>query len=88
MTCAASLGAEVTFDARADDFAAQVLDATDGRGVDVVCDLVGGETTTRTFPVVAFGGRHVLAGFSGGIEAEDLGIVPRPSCSGTSTCAG
>jgi NADPH:quinone reductase len=44
----------------------------------VVCDLVGGETTTRTFPVVAFGGRHVLAGFSGGIEAEDLGIVPRP----------
>jgi len=73
-----TLGADVTVDARAGDFAEQVLEATGGRGVDVVCDLVGGDTTTRTFPVVAFGGRHVLAGFSGGIEAEDLGIVPRP----------
>ena len=32
----------------------------------------------RTFPCVAHGGRHVLAGFSGGIEAEDSGIMPRP----------
>jgi NADPH2:quinone reductase len=73
-----SLGATDVVDARGEEFAAVVLDATGGRGVDVVCDLVGGETTTRTFPVVAFGGRHVLAGFSGGIEAEDEGIAPRP----------
>ena len=73
-----SLGADVVVDVRSDDFATAVLAATDGRGVDVVCDLVGGEATTRTFPVVAFGGRHVIAGFSGGIEAEDEGIVPRP----------
>ncbi len=72
------LGADVAIDYRADDFAAAVLEATEGRGVDVVCDLVGGATTTATFPCVAFGGRHVLAGFSGGIEAEDAGIVPRP----------
>jgi NADPH:quinone reductase len=43
-----------------------------------VCDLVGGDTTLRTFPCVAHGGRYVLAGFSGGIAAEDKGIVPRP----------
>ncbi len=72
------LGADVAIDYRAEDFAAAVLEATDGRGVDVVCDLVGGATTTATFPCVALGGRHVLAGFSGGIEAEDTGIVPRP----------
>jgi NADPH2:quinone reductase len=72
------LGAEVAINYRTDDVAAAVLDATDGRGVDVVCDLVGGETTLATFPCVAHGGRHVLAGFSGGIEAEDAGIVPRP----------
>lgn len=71
------LGAAVVVDPRDDVFADAVLDVTDGRGVDVVCDLVGGETTTRTFPVVALGGRHVVAGFSGGIEAEDQGIVPR-----------
>jgi len=72
------LGADVAIDYRTEDVAARVLDATDGRGVDVVCDLVGGETTRRTFPCVAHGGRHVLAGFSGGIEAEDAGLVPRP----------
>jgi NADPH2:quinone reductase len=72
------LGAEVAVSYRDDDVGAAVLDATGGRGVDLVCDLVGGETSVRTFPVVAHGGRHVLAGFSGGIEAEDEGIVPRP----------
>jgi NADPH2:quinone reductase len=73
-----SLGADVALNARDDTMTAAILDATDGRGVDVVCDLVGGEMTRRTFPCVARGGRHVLAGFSGGIEAEDLGIEPRP----------
>jgi NADPH:quinone reductase len=73
-----SLGAELAVNYRTEDVAAVALDATGGRGVDVVCDLVGGETTTRTFPCLAHGGRHVLAGFSGGIEAEDSGIVPRP----------
>ena len=72
------LGADVAVNHREDDVAAAVLEATGGRGVDLVCDLVGGETTVRTFPLVAHGGRHVLAGFSGGIEAEDDGIAPRP----------
>jgi NADPH2:quinone reductase len=72
------LGADVAIDYLTEDFAAAVLEVTDGRGVDVVCDLVGGPITTATFPCVALGGRHVLAGFSGGIEAEDAGIAPRP----------
>ncbi|HEY8216675.1 MAG TPA: zinc-binding dehydrogenase [Acidimicrobiia bacterium] len=72
------LGADLAVNYRTEDLATAVLDATGGRGVDVVCDLVGGETTVRTFPCVAHGGRHVIAGFSGGIEAEDTGIVPRP----------
>lgn len=70
------LGAEVAIGY--DDLRDAVLEATGGRGVDLVCDLVGGETTLATFPVVAHGGRHVLAGFSGGIEAEDEGLAPRP----------
>ena len=72
------LGAALAIDYRAEDVAAAVLDATAGTGVDVVCDLIGGDTTVRTFPCVALGARYVLAGFSGGIEAEDQGIVPRP----------
>jgi NADPH2:quinone reductase len=72
------LGATLAVNYRSDDVAGAVLEATAGRGVDVVCDLVGGETSVRTFPCVAHGGRHVLAGFSGGIAAEDAGIAPRP----------
>lgn len=83
------LGAEVAIDYRASDFVAGVLAATDHRGVDVVCDLVGGDMTTRTFRVVATGGRHVLAGFSGGIEAEDEGaLVPRPIIFGNFSVCG
>ena len=72
------LGADIAVNYRTDEVADAALEATSGDGVDVVCDLVGGETTVRTFPCVAHGGRYVLAGFSGGIAAEDTGIVPRP----------
>jgi NADPH2:quinone reductase len=71
------LGADVVLDSRA-DFIAPVLDATDGRGVDVAFDTIGGQITVDTFRCMAFNGRHVIAGFASGIEHEDEGIVPRP----------
>jgi NADPH2:quinone reductase len=71
------LGADVVLDSRA-DFIAPVLDATDGRGVDVAFDTIGGQITVDTFRCMAFNGRHVIAGFASGIEHEDVGIVPRP----------
>jgi NADPH:quinone reductase len=73
-----SLGASVAINYRETDFADAVLEATDGRGVDVAFDSVGGEVTTKTFRCMAFNGRHLLVGFASGIEAEDEGIVPRP----------
>jgi NADPH2:quinone reductase len=72
------LGADLAVNYRTEDVAEAALGATAGRGVDVVCDLVGGDTTVRTFPCVALGGWYVLAGFSGGIAAEDTGIVLVP----------
>lgn len=82
------LGADVAIDYRNDDFVAGVLDATDGRGVDVAFDTVGGETTVDTFKCMAFGGRHLLVGFASGIEAEDAGIVPRPVLFGNFSLVG
>ena len=73
-----SLGASVAIDYRESDFIAAVLEATDGRGVDVAFDTVGGDVTTKTFQCMAFNGRHLLVGFASGIEAEDEGIIPRP----------
>ena len=72
------LGADVVIDYRAGDFVEPVLDATDGRGVDVAFDTVGNEVTTSTFRCMAFNGRHLLVGFASGIDAEDEGLVMRP----------
>jgi NADPH:quinone reductase len=85
---ATDMGADVAIDYRNDDFVARVLDATDGRGVDVAFDTVGGATTVETFRCMAFGGRHLLVGFASGIEAEDKGIVPRPVLFGNFSLVG
>jgi NADPH2:quinone reductase len=83
------LGAEVTIDYRAGDFAPEVLEATGGRGVDVVFDTVGGEVGARSLPCLAWGGRHLVVGFSAGIEEEDeAGITPRPLCFGSISLVG
>jgi NADPH:quinone reductase len=73
-----SLGAAVVINYKEGDFVQAVLEATDGSGVDVAFDSVGGEVTTQTFQCMAFNGRHLLVGFASGIEAEDEGIIPRP----------
>jgi NADPH2:quinone reductase len=83
------LGADVAIDYRAGDFTQAVWEASEGRGVDVACDLVGGEVTTQTMRVMAYGGRLMLAGFSGGIEAEDeAGLLPRPILFGNFSVGG
>lgn len=74
----AELGADRAIDYGVEDFAEVVLEATDGEGVDVVFDTVGGEVAERSWRCIARNGRHVMVGFSGGIEAEDRGIAPRP----------
>ena len=84
----AQLGADVAIDTSATDFVEAALEATGGRGVDVAFDTIGGEVTTRTFRCMAFGGRHVLAGFASGIEAEDEGMVPRPILFGNFSLVG
>jgi NADPH2:quinone reductase len=73
------MGAHRVVDHRQEDFAEAVKRETAERGVDVVCDLVGGDTTRKTFPLVAFQGRHMMTGFVGGIEALDGGgYLPQP----------
>jgi NADPH2:quinone reductase len=82
------LGADVVINYREQDFADAVLDATDGRGVDVAFDAVGGDVTVQTFRCMAFNGRHVLAGFASGIEQEDEGLIPRPVLFGNFSLVG
>jgi putative PIG3 family NAD(P)H quinone oxidoreductase len=64
------LGVDAAFNYRVDDFSAAVLDATDGHGVDVVLDCIGGEYLERHLDVLAPGGRLVVIGLQGGARAE------------------
>jgi NADPH2:quinone reductase len=50
----------------ADGFLQQVRDLTDGRGVDVVIDVVGGDVMTDNLRALAPMGRVMVIGFAGG----------------------
>jgi putative PIG3 family NAD(P)H quinone oxidoreductase len=69
--CAAcrSLGADVAIDYKAEDFVTAVKDATGGKGVDVVLDMVGGDYVRRNMEILKPGGRHVSIATLGGVEA-------------------
>ncbi|MDQ3945650.1 MAG: zinc-binding dehydrogenase, partial [Actinomycetota bacterium] len=60
------LGAEVAIDYIAGDFVAPVKEATDGRGVDVIVDPVGGDVFDRSVRCLAWEGRLVVVGFTSG----------------------
>ncbi len=64
---ARKLGAEIVIDrSETADVIGAVKDATDGRGVDVVYDPVGGPAFEISRKVVAFEGRIVIVGFASG----------------------
>ena len=63
---ALSCGAEIAIDSNAADWRDQVKSATDGKGVDVVVDPLGGPHTERAFRSLAWKGRHLVIGFSAG----------------------
>ena len=64
------LGADLVVDYRAGDFVDAVKDFTDGRGADVIYDPVGGDTFDRSTKCIAFEGRILVIGFTGGRFAE------------------
>ncbi|HWT07176.1 MAG TPA: zinc-binding dehydrogenase, partial [Xanthomonadales bacterium] len=59
-------GADVAIDYRREDFAARVLDATNGRGVDLILDSVAGDVFTAGLTALAPFGRIVAFGNASG----------------------
>ena len=70
--CAAcvELGAERAIDYRADDFVAVLHEATGGRGVDVILDMIGGAYLPRNVASLAIEGRLVIIALMEGAKAE------------------
>jgi NADPH:quinone reductase len=86
---ARSWGADIAIDYADGAFATAVLDVTNGRGVDLCFDGVGGQTTIESLRCLARNGRHLVIGFSGGIEAEETAIVTgRTLCFGNFSLLG
>lgn len=72
------LGVWRAIDRHSEDFVAVILAETQGRGVDVVLDNVGGDYVARNLSVLASGGRHVSLSFMQGAKIElDLQQVMR-----------
>jgi NADPH:quinone reductase len=70
--CAACerLGAERAINYHEEDFVAVVREATSGRGVDVILDMVGGEYVPRHIELLAANGRLVQIATLGGAKAQ------------------
>lgn len=66
---ALDLGAHQAINYKTEDFVDRVKDMTEGRGVDLVLDMVGGDYVQRNLDCLANGGRHVSIAFQRGAEA-------------------
>ena len=78
--CAAclQLGADHAINYRSHDFVAEVQRVTEGRGVNVILDMVAGSYVARELKCLAEDGRLVIIAVQGGVEAQiDAGSVLR-----------
>lgn len=64
------LGAAATVRYRDEDFVARAVELTDGRGVDAVLDIIGGDYLARNLKALADDGRLAIIGLMGGARAE------------------
>ena len=68
------LGAERGINYRNEDFVEAIKQATDGRGVDVVLDMVGGDYVMRNLSVLAVEGRLLQIAVQQGPKVADFNI--------------
>jgi len=73
-----ALGAEHAINYRSCDFVQEVQRLTDGRGVDVVLDMVAGDYVAREIECLADDGRLVIIAVQGGVKSQfNAGAVLR-----------
>lgn len=64
-----NLGADLAINYKTEDFVAVAKTATDGKGVDLILDMVGGDYIERNHEAAAVEGRIVQIAFQGGPKA-------------------
>ncbi|GAB1313890.1 Zinc-binding dehydrogenase [Madurella fahalii] len=68
------LGATAAFNYKEQDWVREILDRTDGKGVDLVVDFVGGSYFQKNLDVVARDGRICMLGLMGGAVADRVDV--------------
>jgi NADPH:quinone reductase-like Zn-dependent oxidoreductase len=72
------LGADLAISYRDDDFVTAVKDFTDGRGADVILDIIGAPYLARNVDALATGGRLLqISTREGGTAEVNLGTLMR-----------
>ncbi|WP_328425805.1 NAD(P)H-quinone oxidoreductase [Streptomyces sp. NBC_00443] len=66
----AELGADILVNYREQDFVAEVKEATDGAGADVILDNMGAKYLDRNVRTLAVNGRLAIIGLQGGVKGE------------------
>ena len=71
-----ALGADVAINYREQDFVAETKTATDGRGADLILDMVGGDYVARNYEAAAIEGRIVQIAFlKSSVVTHDLRLL-------------
>ncbi|GAB2469927.1 NAD(P)H-quinone oxidoreductase [Streptomyces incanus] len=66
----AELGADILINYREQDFVAELKQATDGAGADVILDNMGAKYLDRNVKALAVNGRLAIIGMQGGVKGE------------------
>ncbi len=74
-------GADATINYAQQDLRERIKSLTDGRGVDVVYDPVGGEYAEPALRGMAWNGRYLVIGFTAGIPKLPLNLALLKGCS-------
>ncbi|AJP02789.1 NADPH:quinone oxidoreductase [Streptomyces cyaneogriseus subsp. noncyanogenus] len=83
----AELGADILINYREQDFVAEIKQATDGAGADVILDNMGAKYLDRNVQALAVNGRLAIIGLQGGTKGElNIGalLAKRAAVSATS----
>jgi putative PIG3 family NAD(P)H quinone oxidoreductase len=70
-----ALGADFAINYRTQDFVEEVRKFTDGKGVDVILDIVAGDYVARNYKAAALNGRIIQVGIQNG-PAMELNLMP------------
>ncbi|MGF1599375.1 MAG: NADPH:quinone oxidoreductase family protein [Acidimicrobiales bacterium] len=74
-------GADMTINYAQENLKDRAKELTDGKGVDVIYDPVGGEYAESALRASAWGGRFLVIGFTAGIPSVPLNLTLLKSCS-------